>query len=784
MLGTSARRQLQSESSPPALNIVRWAPRGNNVLCHLDREFMTAMLSEFLFGPLSIVLAVASFFFIVWPGYAVLHVLGFGWHRWRWAPFAGPAVTLALWIISLSATVWAKFTLQQTAIPFWTATLVLTVLGLSLGASCWRKGKAAGKARDPWLWLVVGATVAIPLLVMPASVRFGLANFANSTSADSWSYVAMADYLLTLPRGVEGGLSALHQYAAHLMATRNAAPAIIGFLAIGLGGIKVNQTVVLFCLIILFANAAALVAFAATVFGRAAAAVALLVVAALGWPANIVLVGNFDQLLLLPLLPTIAALAFLGGKGIATGRAGIVIGVLASAAFYAYVELSVLGLLVAMSLIAVPNVSTRSLIGRAPLICCLAVPIAIILSWPASDALLAFLKHQYSDTSAAVRPGEGYFPGLVSQFDWFGGMWALGPEHPLGHAFSIANAIGAALLLVTVAGVWSERKRWSTVLGFAVVAVAFVYCAYFQHYSYAAYKTISVNFWLLGFFTVAGFLWLAAFLSDNRSSRRGITIAAIAGLLAITGFRIAVANEVTHFTRNAIQQEHFQEIQTVADMIGKEPTLLAVRDPLANEWAVFYLADTPMLIVPYRRYMAQPHVIPLMSRAKAVSPAAIRYIVTDRNDPVRSRVVGARPIWEGQAYVIWLIDRPDWAVIADFNSPNGIEEDGRNSWVWLGGPEVEFIIVAGRAGVAELTGMFYQSPQAPQGIEGIRVSLTDASGRHEIKIRQVANRLPINLSLGMTTVTIKVEDKANPAVPAGKDPRALMLRLTDLMIQY
>ena len=260
------------------------------------------MYSEFLSGPWSIVLALAVFFLMVWPGYALLYLLGFGSDRWPWARFAGPAVTLSFWIIALSGTVWARLTLEQTAIPIWIATLLLAVIGFCLDASSWRKARVVSEANGPWLWLMTGATVAIPFLVMPASFRFGLADFPNSTSADSWSYVAMADYLLTIPRGMEGGLSALHQYAAHLMATRNATPAMLGFLSIGLGWVKVSQTVVLFCLIVLFAHATALVAFAATIFGRAGAAGALLVIVGLGWPANIVHAGNFDQLLMLPRL--------------------------------------------------------------------------------------------------------------------------------------------------------------------------------------------------------------------------------------------------------------------------------------------------------------------------------------------------------------------------------------------------------------------------------------------------------------------------------------------------
>src|SRR5450830_1048849 len=107
------------------------------------------MLSAFLSEPISIFLAIAAFFLLIWPGYAVLHLLGFGSDRWSGALFAGPAVTLALWIVSLSGTVWAKLTLQQTAIPIWIATLVLAAIGIGMAVSSRREANAAGNLDGP-----------------------------------------------------------------------------------------------------------------------------------------------------------------------------------------------------------------------------------------------------------------------------------------------------------------------------------------------------------------------------------------------------------------------------------------------------------------------------------------------------------------------------------------------------------------------------------------------------------------------------------------------------------
>jgi hypothetical protein len=94
--------------------------------------------------------------------------------------------------------------------------------------------------------------------------------------------------------------------------------------------------------------------------------------------------------------------------------------------------------------------------------------------------------------------------------------------------------VGAALCVVALAGAWRERRRWSVVLAFAVVAMAFVYFAYPQHYSYGAYKIASVNIWMLGFFTVAGGIWLTEWSRPRLPRRIPVTAVVAAVLLAVS----------------------------------------------------------------------------------------------------------------------------------------------------------------------------------------------------------------------------------------------------------
>jgi hypothetical protein len=735
------------------------------------------MTHQLLFQPLpSALIALVAFVAMIWPGYALLHITGHGRHRWSAALYAGPAVTFALWIIALSGSAWASIPLKNIFGPVWVATLVFAVIGIALRISVSRQiATMASDTRQDRLTLWAAAAL-LPFVVMPATLRFGLADFANSTYADPWSYIMVSDYLSAVARGTEGGLSSLHQYASHLMNIRNASSAILAELASGLGSVKADQAMTSFCLLLLFANTSALISFARTVFGRSEAVLGMVVLAGFGWPANIVFAGNFDQLLLLPLLPLIAALAFRAGSGINLWGASLLIGILSAAALLAYVELAFIGLVIAMAFVIVPGPSLRVTIGRALLVCCIAVPVFVLASWTGLDPLMTMLKGQYASTTAgAARPGEGYFLGLLALRRLPDTLWALGGEYSQAGLIALPWLLGAMLSAVTLLGAWVERRRWSVLLALAVIAAAFVHFAHGERYSYATYKIISVNFWLICFFTVAGGVWLVNQARPLLPQRVSVATIVTIVLLAVVVDRTVVQANVIRFKYNVTQQRGYREAQIISEMVQHAPTLLAVRDDLANEWAVFYLSDMPLLIAPYRIYMAQAHVIPFMERAKKADPAAIRYIVTDRSDAIRVPLQGARRIWDGVAYSLWEVEDSAWIVLADVINQNGVEPRALS----LGGAKTELLVVAGQAGNATIVATIAAGPRTLPGTGTFHINLGDGADIRKIEVQPGKIDLPVALGAGRTLLSITVDDLVGGTLPPNGEIRPMILRMFD-----
>jgi hypothetical protein len=130
---------------------------------------------------------------------------------------------------------------------------------------------------------------------------------------------------------------------------------------------------------------------------------------------------------------------------------------------------------------------------------------------------------------------------------------------------------------------------------------------------------------------------------------------------------------------------------------------------------------------------------------------------------------------DGQAYNLWKIDNPDWAIIPDARNPNGIETGG----LWLGGPKTEFLTVAATGGPPSPPS---SSPGRP-GTSRFHAILEDASGRHQIVLQSSENRFPFDLAPGRGSFALTIEDPTSGPVPDHGDTRPLILHLTDYSIE-
>ncbi|MFI4987421.1 MAG: hypothetical protein ACHQF3_08260 [Alphaproteobacteria bacterium] len=757
------------------------------------------MTPDLLAGVLGVLWYLALALLLAVSGLGVLAVTGCR-ERLGAPLLLAPAVMLALWAVLCSAAAWLRLPLVGVAPWVWGATLVLAMPGAwgLVQAVLTRKsarGERSGSAIQASFLGLAALCVLLPFAVVPGPLLFGLADFAGSSAPDSWSYVALADYLRFESRGAASGLSPLHQYAAHLANVRNASAALLAFLSPAAPGGRPDTALNLFCLLTLFAFAGAVASFGLTVFRqRKLPTVALLALTVPGWTGDIILAGNLDQLLALPLFPALASVAAHIGERRSFWRLTLLAALLIAAAFYTYTEIAALGVAVAASLWHDGRGRLWPGLGRAAASAALALAGAAVALLPVANSLVSFFLIQLAaGTGAANRPGEGYFAGLTDPHYALSAAWALGGEFSLADFSAPGMWISAILTGCALCGAVLLRRRPLALLGGAVVLVLYGIAVFRDGYSYAAYKIISVNFWMLAWWAVAGCTVLAqrlgsalAYVSKASSAAVGLALL----LVPVICLRAGTAIDFNDFAATARAPHLSREAAEAAARIAKgSPVLVSVTDALANEWAVYQLSALPMRIVPYRSYMTQVHVLPLMAAARPVPWDDIAYVLTDRKRAAMPvAVAGGRILWQNPLYELWQVTAGDWATIADVDDANGGEMADRRPFLRLGGGPVHLKIVSAAAREAVLRAQVAPGPRAapdapaPDALAW-QLAVTLGDWRSEVTLFPPSAHIRLPLHAGENDVTLAPLSAPSSHPPERGDQRPLTLIFSDYGIE-
>ncbi len=708
-------------------------------------------------------------------GYGVLSASGVTLNpAQRW--YLSPGACLVAWAVTIGIGVSAGVPVRDLAIPLWLATGVAAAYGV------WR-------ARIEWTpeaAVPLAVVCAIPIGLLAYDFAHGLANYIGGPAADGWSYVAYGQYLWEVPKGTEGSLSPLHQYATHLSRTRFISSALLGLFSPLTGPAGDTQPASgLFVAWTLFVFGASCAGCGAVNVARRWWLVLFCLLAVTSrWVYGAVEVHNYDNLLAISFLPF--ALGIVTGGPTPTGRSTIVLGVTAAACVYAYPELASVvffGLALAMLTRAVVDGHWVAWIGSGVAI----LVVAAVLVLPARGDLAWFISNQISAASAPVtnRPGEGSFPEIMNLRDWTAAYWGYGPAAAAGGlraAWGVGRHIlGAVLWLLAIVGAARliARKRWDVVaLALALTAGA-LFMVLREHYSYGAYKLLLVACWAPAALAVAGAQALTARATQGREpqTQRSLrAVAAIAGA-ALACALVAVAGAREMAFRATLAADSIEPYRTLANLehvLAPEPILVSVDDPLANEWAVYFLRDHPIRLVGYRSYMAQPHVVPWMDRARPVDLGAVRYVLSDGVLDT-SQLSGQQDVaWADGPYALRRIPAQGAIVLVAVNNPNGNERVDGRSFYWIGEGDTSVDLLATSEGEAEISARFIRGPSLPGAAER-RLTLSANGGTPQLVTidRDGEFALPVHVRRGENRLLVHPLDR--PTAVSPHDPRPLLV---------
>jgi hypothetical protein len=496
------------------------------------------------------------------------------------ALLSGPAFLATAWALIVGIAVSRGLTLQILWAPFWSVTTLSSAVGIYFIV----------RDRSAALLLFI-LPAAASLILMAPYVVHGFASFPGSWFWDGFAYLAGGESLWRFPRGGDiDSPSLLYQFGHITIRGRFISSALIGVLkgAFPFGG-DVQAATGYFLLYCVFTFSCATAMLAKVVFpSRQALQTIFVIVATVSGPLlNLIWANNFDHLLAMSIAPAMLALAF--GTGGISYRQFAALGALAAAQFYVYPELAPLFILPAalVLLFRLSNEPGGASKYAAVTIC---IFVAAIVAAPLFTEMLSFLKNQivgvFSAPSPGARAGNGLFPTFLNPLCAGGSIFSL--YEPFAKCLLTLSGvinfiIGVTGGVVILLALQEYRTRPALVASVVLFTAAIGYFLFVERYDYGSYKICEVA-WIPT-------LTLCALTAANWNGwQRKLAISLALTLVSATAARIVRFDQWV--TTKSIDQ--FSEL---GDHLPKDQMIaISVADPLALEWASFYLRDYKTVI--------------------------------------------------------------------------------------------------------------------------------------------------------------------------------------------
>ncbi|CAN5600418.1 hypothetical protein BH20VER1_BH20VER1_18710 [soil metagenome] len=622
------------------------------------------------------------------------------------------------------------------------------------------------------VWLRGGLLVTRAGLCLGAvavlAVWLVLANFAGrwvpldivSHHPDAWSYGAFADFFMHYRRGLNPpDMPKVAQFSEHLQNTRFGSTVLLAFLGAmpAVGGVAFSHLafyalclVVQFCGFIYFVRALSMpwwVAIGSALAGTAG-----------GWLANVIMVGNYDSLLFIALVPAWLGLVVRFQRGAISPRKLMAAGALLLAALLQiYPEgcalLGVLLLPLAISMVQQAWSSRRDAWTFAGM-----GALSLVLVLPYLPIFLAFLRAQLM-AGGSSRPGEGNFTGLLGP-PWFPGTFAMG-EELVGSSFQLTNLLLPTLFAVLMAVGTVElhrRLRWLAWVPLPLVGLV-LWQGLLARYDYGFYKVLLCASWWIYPAIVIG-LWR---LTIRFRKAPFAHAAFVTGLVA--GLAWEKWEDLPYRGRPVYSLRPLEELTRIEHTVGRAPILLDLDNDFEYLWSTLFLRSHRLTTTNFRSYYAMPHI----HLRGLPSPQECPYVLTSGDH--------ADAVWKNSRFSLLRNTAPRIALITN---PNGLETLRQGTFLWIGTQQTVFTITTPEAGDYTLRArQWLPGPSLPDRTSR-KVLVTDRLGSRELTLDLARGRtsdlaISLRLERGENRVTLQSLDESVVAKHPNGDTRELLL---------
>lgn len=608
--------------------------------------------------------------------------------------------------------------------------------------------------RIPTRWSLLAGLLSVVLIAVASFERnWPQCNVRSSVSSsyDSWNYALFGRHLWEQSRDIISPIL-IDQKVRGLQYTRYAASSLLAvFSTFTTPGDPASATLLLSfaCCLCLFLSIIYLCR--SLGFIDPVSVIAGLLCVAIGWTENSVVVANLDNLVFLPLFTALIALIINYARSANSLRQQCLpIVILSSACIFTYPEGFALGMVLAAPL----------LVHFLKILACrrdwrtfvIIVVSTFFITAPYLPIGSRFLVGQMLTTKEALRPGEGYFPGIIRLSSFPSAIWALGGEYSTNATWHWgAFLISVLLFLLLVVGGHSLLRQYTWFVAAGIPLVALVAWLEFARYDYGIYKVLFMgSFWFFPLIATGLHVVAVCF------SPRRLAIGVFAFALTIVVWFVRDDFKVSRISRCGCVN-NMSDLASLKFVATNQSVLLDIGDVFSQLWALYYLRDVA---------------VRLQDSTDLADP--IRSLVTFSNSarvfPLLGRLqrgAVADSVWTNGSFSV--VESREAAITGVQESSRWDDNDKRRSrlpeTLWLGSNPISLEVSVPETNSYLLRGEFIIGSR----INGPRPHIVQISTKKDsttIALFPGTVGLPMHLVKGDNTVTLSCTSCGHPKAAA------------------
>ena len=242
--------------------------------------------------------------------------------------------------------------------------------------------------------------------------------------------------------------------------------------------------------------------------------------------------------------------------------------------------------------------------GRTSLELGVILLVILLLTIPYFTDLVSFFESQAAvGLKSSGRPGEGMFSGLMSLHFQPSAFWAMGGEYGItswlpGGKYRIEEwlplrnlvaGLFSGLVIIGFVSLWG-KEHVGMLVSLVVVLAGALFFIVVARYPYGAYKIIVLAWWAICFCLIRGSEVAAGWL--QRPGRRVTAKAYVLLWLFAVPFEATAAGKSFY---QGLNMAEFRKVEQVKSLAQEKSIVVAVDDWVANQWAVYFLRDAPII---------------------------------------------------------------------------------------------------------------------------------------------------------------------------------------------